>query len=335
MATAPQPIFDMSKAVPIQAQPAPAPLFDMSKATPIQAPSLPQGQAPNGAMQSVGPAPTGAGAWLNGAENDVRYGGTSTIIGKLMHGLGAQGINRGVSEGAADQIGGPIVGPIRAAQGVADMGQHPVLGGLKALSGLIQTASPALAFAAPEAAEEAATIPSRISGRALIDGSKDAFQEVMGAAKNVPIDTTAPGNTALQIKNMADRGGSLPKVVNDFLKRATDPSKGPVTYEEGRDFASNAGKLSVDEMNKLKPAMKRMIGQFAGDLGQANANAADEAGKLPVYQNAMQNYSTGMQRQAAIKLLKGKLAQGAAGAVGGGIGGYAVTKGVKAALGSK
>jgi hypothetical protein len=117
------------------------------------------------------------------------------------------------------------------------------------------------------------------------------FQAVMGAAKDVPIDTTAPGNTALQIKNMADAGGSMPKVVRDFLRRATDPTKGPITYEEARQFQQNASRLSADEYNRLNPNLKRMVGQFSGDLNAANTGAAGQVGKADTFTGAMQEYA--------------------------------------------
>lgn len=38
---------------------------------------------------TIGPAPTGVGAWLGNAENDLLHGNQSTIIGKTLHTLGA------------------------------------------------------------------------------------------------------------------------------------------------------------------------------------------------------------------------------------------------------
>lgn len=117
------------------------------------------------------------------------------------------------------------------------------------------------------------------------------FQEVMGAAKNVPINISGPGNQALRIMQLAERGGTMPKSVRDFLKRVTDPEKAPMTYEEARDFASNISRLSADEFNRLTPVMRREIGTLRVALNDSVASAAKAAGKLPQYQAAMKEYA--------------------------------------------
>jgi hypothetical protein len=37
------------------------------------------------------------------------------------------------------------------------------------------------------------------------------------------VDITAPGNKALEIADYASSGGTMPKVVRDFINRTTDP----------------------------------------------------------------------------------------------------------------
>lgn len=100
-------------------------------------------------------APHGIKDWLNSAENDVRYGGDATLPGKILKSLGAKGLNRGVSEGAANTpfITGPILGPIHTAKGVSNIPQHPLAGSLQAAGGLLETAGPFLGMGAPEASE--------------------------------------------------------------------------------------------------------------------------------------------------------------------------------------
>ena len=44
------------------------------------------------------------------------------------------------------------------------------------------------------------------------------FEKVMQGARNVPINTAEAGDVALRAKELADRGASMPKVVNSFLK---------------------------------------------------------------------------------------------------------------------
>lgn len=118
----------------------------------------------------ISAAPTGVLPWLNRVENDIRYGTDTTGPGKVLKWLGAPGVNRGVSEGAANEIAGPILGPVNVAKGVAESPDHPILGPLHAVGGILQTISPALNFVAPEAGEaatEASAIRTGMLRRAL------------------------------------------------------------------------------------------------------------------------------------------------------------------------
>ncbi len=159
------------------------------------------------------------------------------------------------------------------------------------------------------------------------------FAEVMGAAHSVPLNVNLPGDVALRTQQLAESGGSLPKVIRDFLKRVTDPEKGPLTYQEGRDFASNASRLSADEAQRLTPVMKRQAGQFMAALNASLSQAADQVGKLDVYQKAMSEYHNAMRLRAlgegAKDVLTSTAAKAAAGAGAGAAGAYAVREALK------
>lgn len=179
-----------------------------------------------------------------------------------------------------------------------------------------------LAIPGPEtAAKVAEVIPTAEKA-----GAK--FAEVMGAAQHVPINVNLPGDVALKTRNLADAGGSMPKVINDFLKRVTDPDKGPLTYEEGRMFASNASRLSADEAQRLTPVMKRQAAQFAAALNASLSQAAAQVGKLDEYQQAMSTYHNAMRLRAlgegAKDALTSTLAKTVAGAGAGAAGAYGV-----------
>jgi hypothetical protein len=130
------------------------------------------------------------------------------------------------------------------------------------------------------------------------------FQEVMGAAKQVPIDISAPGNAALRIMQLSERGGTMPKAVRDLLKRMTDPQKPPMVYEEARDFASNISRLSVDEFNRLTPALKREITNLRVTLNHSVEKAAASAGKGPQYKSAMKEYAKASQGRQMVDDVK-------------------------------
>lgn len=151
------------------------------------------------------------------------------------------------------------------------------------------------------------------------------FQTVMGKAKDVPLDLTAASKPALRAMELRDAGSTMPTVLNKFLQRTTAPGLAPLTYEHGRDFASNASRLSANETTRLTPPMKAQVNEFAGALGDANRTAAEQAGVGPLYSDAMNEYRRAMK----IKAAKGALGQAAnstlgkvVGGTGLGIGGY-------------
>lgn len=150
--------------------------------------------------------------------------------------------------------------------------------------GLVETAAE-LALPVGKAAE---AIPS--TARA---GAK--FQEVMSAAKNVPVDVNAPGQVALRIQQMAEHGGSMPMAVNKFLRYVTDPDKPALTYEVARDFASNISRLSANEYQRLTPAIAREVANLRVTLNRAVADAAGKAGKGQQYAQAMNEYARAMK----------------------------------------
>lgn len=123
------------------------------------------------------------------------------------------------------------------------------------------------------------------------------FQEVMGAAGDMPVDVSGAGTKALEINDYAARGGSRPKIINDFIKRVTDPEKGPLTYAEARDFESNASRLSADEAKRLTPKVRFLLNQFRSELRDAVAQTAAQAGKQQAYQEALKSYARGAAAQ--------------------------------------
>jgi hypothetical protein len=251
--------------------------------------------APTGTISA---APTGVKPWLQNLESDVRTGSTSTLPGRVLHAMGAKGLESGVSKPTAEFMGSPVLGPIHTAQGVADTPKHPVRGPLKAAGGVLETLTIPSAFIAPEAVGEASNLlPSA-------ERAGQSLQGVMSVARNNPVDVAGPGNVALEIDKVAGRGGWLPKVVRDFLKRTTDPTKGPLTYEEARDFYQNATRLSADETNRLTPNAKRMIGKFTKALGDSVRGTAADAGQLKQYESGMKEYYRAMRTERQWGALK-------------------------------
>lgn len=149
------------------------------------------------------------------------------------------------------------------------------------------------------------------------------FQQVMKAAKDVPIDTSRVGDAALRIAQLSERGGSMPKVVRDFLKRSTDPKKGDLAYGEARDFYSNITKLSADEFQRLNKVMKREVITLRLALHDSLIRAADTVGEGQKYQSAVKEFAQAARLREFADMTKKWAIRGA---VGGGAGYLAYDK---------
>lgn len=130
------------------------------------------------------------------------------------------------------------------------------------------------------------------------------FQKVLQTAKDVPINTTDAANVVTRAQELASRGSALPKVMKDFAKTTALPKSGvgplqPVNYGEGRDFASNAGRLSIAERMNTNGDMGRQVKLLAKSLNDANEDAADRAGVGDAYRSAMKEYRQAKQLKMA------------------------------------
>ena len=251
--------------------------------------------------------------WLGNAGDDIREGSDSTIVGKGLKALGAKGTSYGTPKAVGDYMASPIQGPLRVAKGMAQIPQGKVADGAgNVVMGALDAVQIPGAFMGGSGVSATA---NKID--AVIPSSQRAgenFQKVMRGAGTIPINTAEAGDIALRAKEMGDRGATVPKVISRFVKAATDPGATPITYEVGRDFASNAGRLSAQERMKANPAMSRQVAMLAKSLNTANEAAAEQAGLGEVYRAAMKEYRQAQQmKEAATTVGKGALA-----AIGGG-----------------
>lgn len=138
------------------------------------------------------------------------------------------------------------------------------------------------------------------------------FQQVMAKAADQPINTKTAQTVADRAVELKQTGASMPKVFNDFTKNRskaaaefmTQPVAEPMTYKTGRDFATNAGALSVKETTRLSPQMKSQVSQFAKAMKDANREAAVQVGMGDLYDQAMKEYSQAMDLEAKKEVLK-------------------------------
>ena len=153
------------------------------------------------------------------------------------------------------------------------------------------------------------------------------FDIVAKAANQIPLDTTAAGKAITRASELRERGSTLPKVMRDFVK-ASETGKPPITYEIGRDFASNAGALSKREATALNAKMHRQVAEFAHAMKTANREAAAKAGMEKLYDAAMKEYRQASNIKEAGEIIKkwGVRALFAAGLGSAGAAGYELWK---------
>jgi len=242
-------------------------------------------------------AQTGAVPWLEDVERDLRGGGGRTIAGRTLGRMqgderGYAGLESGVSKGQAEFLGSVPLGAAKTAQGAAEYwGGHPVRGGLKALGGIAQMATVPSAFVAPPGA-----------GRALeaIPNAERAAQmlaSVEQSAGLLPVNLSRSAEPLLRIKDLADRGGTMPTAVRKLLLRATEPNARPLTFSELKDFYSNVTSLTAKEKMTLNPTMRRAVGLAAAALKQDLAATAAQVGKSADYLKGMGEYASAMKLQ--------------------------------------
>lgn len=125
-----------------------------------QAPQIQWDQSATQPQAELRGPETGVRPWLRSLESDLRYGGQSTLPGRLLHKIGYQAPEPLGGEGgtAGSMMVSPLTGPTFAAHGVAEVAAgHPLRGTGEILSGIGEAAQIPMAFVAPETAEAATT----------------------------------------------------------------------------------------------------------------------------------------------------------------------------------
>lgn len=157
----------------------------------------------------------------------------------------------------------------------------------------------------------------------------EKFQQVMGAAKDIPLDLSKADEAIARAQELRTRGSSFPKVFSDYVKNRkaaagdfmSQPVTEPMTYEVGRDFASNASGLSSREATALNSKMHRQVAEFSSAMKTANREAAAKVGMGDLYDQAMKEYRQAKSAQDAAAVIKKYAVRGALGVAltGGGV----------------
>lgn len=165
-----------------------------------------------------------------------------------------------------------------------------------------------------------ATVPSVARGvkgavKGMLPSTERAgqkFQQVMGAAKEVPVDTSKLDPILERAKELRGRGASPPSTsMRQFMKTQEPQQFGPfkiapepMTYGTSRDFAVSAGDQSAKEITGTNRTMKRQNKSFARALDDINREAAYKAGKGAEYDQAMREYRNARRVERVKDILK-------------------------------
>lgn len=255
-----------------------------------------KGYTPQPGDASMSAAPTGAKAWLSNLETDFRQGTTNTLPGKILSAMGAQGVDRGAQAGTVDSnLMTPVLGPIHAAQGIAETPDHPVRGPLKAIGGALETMTLPASFMAPEANMGLDNIPSR-------DYAGKILGQVKEAIGDVPVNTSNVLKVAQEAKALQAAGhGPLPPPIRTFLQKYGKniypmAEEQVLPFAEARDrYTAASGKLSEDTLSKLTPMMRAKLAEFTSELGGNIQEVANSAGYGDRFAGAMKEFRRASQ----------------------------------------
>lgn len=240
-----------------------------------------------------------AAQWAANVKTDLEHGTDLTGVGHVLKALGAHGLYNGNSQAVGDFMGSLPLGLARMAQGGGEEGQGHVVQGVKdTAAGALQAAtipssvvSPETSEVAAEGARGAASAMASLSPTAAKARAAGVLQSVAHDANQVPVSLDNAGDAAWNLMKWQDKT-QLGPTLNKFLNRVTNPKKGPLTYEEARDYYQLLGKMSVDEALKLAPTVKYQLGNLVNGLKTDIGNAAGVVGRAADYYQGMGDFAT-------------------------------------------
>ncbi len=261
------------------------------------------------------PAATGVGPWLGDLDNDLRKGGGRTFVGRTLGYLqgrgdqGYQGMESNTTPAVADFMGSMPLGAVKLAKGINETPDHPIMGPIHALGGAAQMATiPSMFAAGPAANKLIEAIPSRAhAGQVLNDISM--------AAHDVPVSPVNTMPALSRWKELTDAGGRAAKPMTKLSNRLGDlltPSTGgdiqePFNFPEARDFYSNVTDTTRQSPFQtllgrgLKPTMLRQAGNVRSGMHADLTDAAETIGRGQDYADAIKEYAQASKlRKAAI-----------------------------------
>lgn len=270
--------------------------------------------------------------WAENVGNDLKHGTDITGIGSVLKKMGAHGVYNGNSQAVGDFMASLPLGLAKMAQGGVEIPQSGKTwqGTKDVVGGALQAATMPASFVAPEAPGAAAEVGNRVAGavKAALPSAERAgqlFGQIAQDANKIPVNLENAGDAALRLMDWQKKT-QLGPTLNKFLNRITNPKLGSLTYEEARDFYQLLGKMSVDETNRIPPAVRRDLVQMTVGLKQDIGTAAETVGRGADYYEAMGQYAKAARLKDWYEAAKLEALKAAKIALPAGAGGYAAKK---------
>jgi hypothetical protein len=211
--------------------------------------------------------------------------------------MGAHGLNYGQPEAVGEYMASLPLGLLRQVKGAAQMTKEQGGGegwqGVKDLvGGAAQSTQIPASFAVGEEGGAVGGAVDTAVGKVFgdVDKAKNLFDTVRAAAKAEPVPVSdemyKAASRAMDLAGTGAKG--LPRVISKFMNRVTDPDKGPVLWNEARDFYTNVSRLSANEYQSMNPQMSGAVANFAHAFRDSLQGVAEGVGAGDEFSQAMQ-----------------------------------------------
>ena len=132
------------------------------------------------------------------------------------------------------------------------------------------------------------------AGLSLLPNTARAGSKINAAAEaaraaDATVDFSPVFEQANRIRELASRGGTMPKSVRNLLQAQQRGER--MTFDTARDFYSNISRLSANEYQRLAPAAQRELAVLRQRLAQALQGTAEQVGKGAEYAGGLKEYS--------------------------------------------
>jgi len=255
--------------------------------------------------------------WADQVKNDLMNGSSNTKVGALLKFLGAPGLERGVSQGAAEFMGSPLLGPTRVARGAAELGQSGKRwdGTKDVVGGALDTATIPGGFIAPEGGEvagsalDATATQAARAAKAVRDAASKSF-DVHSVQESLHSSLRDVFNTIARDENVSPQEATS---IRDVAHNLSDALRGRASSIYQKLDAATGGRFQrfSDALSNIERGMRDSLGvdpdkyealvERKAEVEAAQKQALDEARKAGVNPELIDHATAIWKRQSALQ----------------------------------